>query len=314
MKTLLLTTVAAIGAWSSLVTGANAADIIEEPIYVAPPPPPPPVQTSGWYLRGDVGYNFKSKSDGHYDFYNVGFGNNGIDNTEHYDSITLKNSANFGVGVGYRVNGYFRTDLTVDYFRTGVEGSSKCGYLVEIGYLLDPTNNNCRYNDSSHASVWTTMANAYVDIGTYGRITPYIGAGLGFAHVKYDDMDNEISCGGGSCNGFPVYKGSHPGESSWRFASSLMAGASIDITHQLKFDAGYKYTRIAEGDAYGYDKADSAAGASGVQGKDHGFDIHTVRAGLRYEFGGSGIGKGKEPAPLYTAQDTVYAEPAPVYK
>lgn len=313
MKKMLMTTVAAIGAWS-MVVPANAADIIEEPVYVAPPAPVV-VQTSGWYLRGDIGYNFKSKTDGHYDFYNVGFGNDGVDNTEFYDDISLKGSANFGIGVGYRVTDHFRTDLTVDYFRTGVEGSSRCGYLVEIGYGLDPVNNNCRYDDSSHASVWTAMANAYVDIGTYGRITPYIGAGLGFAHVKYDDMENEISCGGGLCGTeTEIYHGTHPGESSWRFASSLMAGASVDITDQLKFDAGYKYTRIAKGDAYGYDDADRAAGADGVQGKDHGFNIHTVRAGLRYEFGGAGFGKGKEPAPLYTAQDTVYSEPAPVYK
>lgn len=324
MKTLLLTTVAAIGAWSAFAPAAMAADIIEEPVYVTPPAPVPVVQTSGWYLRGDIGYNFKSKSSGHYDFWNPGDTSplpyddlwvRGVDNTEHYDDITWKGNANFGVGVGYRVNDYFRTDLTLDYFRTGVSGSSKCAYLVEIGYGLDPTNNNCRYDDSSHASVWTAMANAYVDIGTYGRITPYIGAGLGFAHVKYDDMNNTISCGGGLCGSeTEIYHGTHPGESSWRFASSLMAGASVDITHQLKFDAGYKYTRIAGGKAFGYDEQDSANGASGVQGHDNGFNVHTVRAGLRYEFGGSGFGKGKEPAPLYTAQDTVYAEPAPIYK
>ncbi len=327
MKTLLLTTVAAIGALSFFATGANAADIIEEPIYVAPPPAP--VQTSGWYLRGDIGYNFKSKGSGYYDFWNPGDSPDysyddgwvrGIDNTEHYDDISWKGNANFGVGVGYRVNDYFRTDLTLDYFRAGVSGSSKCAYLVEINPNygpLDPTDNNCRYDDSSHASVWTAMANAYVDIGTYGRITPYIGAGLGFAHVKYDDMSNTISCGGSPCgSGDEVYHGTHPGESSWRFASSLMAGASIDITQQLKFDAGYKYTRIAGGKAFGYDENDTENGASGVQGHDNGFNVHTVRAGLRYEFGGSGFGKGKgkEPAPLYTAQDTVYAEPAPVYK
>ena len=48
--------------------------------------------------------------------------------------------------------------------------------------------------------------------------------------------------------------------------------------------------------------------------EDNGFNVHTVRAGLRYEFGGSaGFGKGKTPAPLYAAEDSVYAEPAPVY-
>ncbi|MCQ0990263.1 outer membrane protein [Jiella marina] len=325
MKKLLLTTVAALGAWSFAAPAAMAADIIEEPVYIAPPAPEPVVSHAGWYLRGDVGYNFKSKSSGDYDFWNPGDTSplpyddgwvRGIDHTEHYDEFSLRGSANFSAGVGYRFNKHFRTDLTVDYFKADMEGSSRCGYLVEIGYLLDPTNNDCRYNDSSSASVWTAMANAYVDIGTYGRITPYIGAGLGFAHVSYDEMKNSIDCTGGLCTGNGTYVGTHPGESSWRFASSLMAGATVDITKKLKFDAGYKYTRIAAGDAFGYDALDRSNGASGVQSRDHGFDIHTIKAGLRYEFGGGGVGfgkgKGKAPAPLYDEPAPIYAD-APTY-
>ncbi|WP_244400907.1 outer membrane protein [Aurantimonas manganoxydans] len=329
MKSRLLTTVALIGAVSSFSSFAKAADIIEEQPYFPPPAPVivEEVATGGWYLRGDVGYVFKSKTDGYYDFYNIGNTSpeaydddwvRGIDSTEHYDEISLKNSANFSIGAGYRVSDHFRTDLTVDYMRTGVSGSSKCAYLVEIGYGLDPTNNNCRYDDSSRASIWTTMANAYVDVGTYGKITPYIGAGLGFAHVKYDDMNNTISCDGGLCGSeTSIYKGVHKGESSWRFASSLMAGASVDITHKLKFDAGYRYTRISSGDAFAFDEQDRSFGASGVQGSDNGFNIHAVRAGLRYEFGGGGggfgKGKGKGVEPIY-ASTPLYEEPAPIYE
>ncbi|MBO0664059.1 porin family protein [Jiella sp. MQZ9-1] len=313
MNKFLSTAVAMIGVWAICVPAAHAADIIEQPSYVAPPAPAP-VETSGWYLRGDIGYNFKSKTSGYYNFYNVGFGDDGIDNVEHYDEIALKNSANFGAGLGYRFNDMFRTDLTLNYVRTGASGSSRCGYLVEVGYGLDPVTNDCRYSDASHASIWTAMANAYVDLGTYGGITPYIGAGLGAAHVKYDDVSNEISCGGGLCGTqTAIFRATHPGLSSWRFASSLMAGASVDITQNLKFDAGYKYTRIAGGRATGYDSVDTAAGASGTQGTDNGFNIHTVTAGLRYEFGGgTGFGKGKEPAPVY-ADAPVYQD-TPVYK
>ncbi|WP_102957595.1 outer membrane protein [Mangrovicella endophytica] len=267
-----------------------AADIIEEPIDIVEPLPEKP-DYSGWYIRGDVGYVFKSKTSGDYNFWNPGpLGGNptytqGIDNREFYDSFELKNTASFGVGAGYRFNDFVRADLTVDYFRTDVKGSSQCGYLVETGYLLDPVDNDCRYDDSSKATVWTTMANAYVDIGHYGIITPYVGAGAGFAYVKYDDLHNVISCNGEPCgNQTDIYIGEHGGETSWRFASSLMAGATFDLTDQLKLDAGYKYTRINEGDAFGYDGPDRETGASGVQTRDHGFDIHAIRAGLRYEF------------------------------
>ncbi|MEF2072814.1 outer membrane protein [Consotaella aegiceratis] len=262
------------------VPAAQAADVIEEPIYVEPVPPAP--DTSGWYIRGDVGYVFKSKTSGDYYFYNIP--NPGIDSHEVYDSIELQDTASFGGGLGYRFNEYLRTDATLDYFRTDVEGSSECSYLVEIGYGLDPVDNDCGYDDQAKADVWLAMANAYVDIGHFGMVTPYIGAGIGAAYVDYDDMTSTISCNGAACDASGIYSSTQPGESSWRFASSLMAGATFDITQQLKLDAGYRYTRINGGDAFGYDDEDAAAGASGVQGHDDGFDIHQVRAGLRYEF------------------------------
>ena len=318
MKTRLSTTVAAIGALSFFGTAAHAADLIQQPVYVPPAPVvEQPVSTSGWYLRGDVGYVFKNDTEGDYSFYNQYPGVQGVDDVFHYDSIKTDGAADFGVGVGYRFTDNLRMDATVDYFKADVKGSSDCISYVTAGMGL-AWDNDCHYDDSSKVAIWTALANAYVDLGTYGRFTPYIGAGLGFAHVKYDEMHNEMVCGSDpACAGQTNYVGTHEGQGSWRFASSLTAGATVDITHALKFDAGYRYTHINGGDAFGYDEADRSFGASGVQGRDHGFNIHTVRAGLRYEFGGgNGWGKGKEPvyaeAPLYT--EPAPLEPAPVYK
>lgn len=295
---------------SALVHQAHAADIIEAPVYVEPAPIP---AASGWYLRGDVGYVAKSESSGDYDFFNPDPLALGVDETVHYDKFETDGTASFGAGVGYRFTDQLRADVTVDYFKTDLRGSSECAYLVEVGYFLNPVNNDCRYDDTSKVAVWTTMANAYVDIAKYGRVTPYVGAGLGFAHVKYDEQRNEIVCGSSPSCAPENYVGYHEGESSWRFAASLSAGATIDLTQRLKLDAGYRYTRIAEGDAYGYDEKDRADGASGVQGRDHGFDIHAIRAGLRYEFGGAAL----HPAP-YHADTVSFAEPEsyaePVYK
>lgn len=294
---------------SSAALPALAADIVEEPVYVEPAPLP---VASGWYLRGDVGYVFESESSGDYGFFNPDPLALGIDEIVHYDEFKTESTASFGAGVGYRFTDHVRGDVTVDYFKADLRGSSECAYLVEVGYFLNPVDNDCRYDDTSKVSVWTTMANAYIDIAKYGRFTPYVGAGLGFSHVKYDRQRNEIVCGSsGSCPA-ENYVGYHEGESTWRFASSLMAGASIDLTERLKLDAGYRYTRIAEGDAYGYDEQDRAGGASGVQGRDHGFDIHAIRAGLRYEFGGAALGY-DEPAPVYAEPEpAIY--PEPIYK
>ena len=321
MKSRLLTTVALIGAVSSFSSFAKAADIIEEQPYFPPPAPVivEEVATGGWYLRGDVGYVFKSKTDGYYNGWNIDPGVQFVDDVFHYDSIETKGAASFGVGVGYRFTDHLRVDATVDYFRTDVDGRSNCNTQVQQSYNI-LANAGCYYDDSSKVSIWTALANAYVDLGTYGRITPYVGAGLGFAHVKYDDQTNEIVCGSNPNCPATNYVGVHAGKSSWRFASSLSAGASIDITHKLKFDAGYRYTRISGGDAFGYDELDRSFGASGVQGSDNGFNIHAVRAGLRYEFGGGGSdfggfgkGKGKAVEPIY-ASTPLYEEPAPIYE
>ncbi len=40
---------------------------------------------------------------------------------------------------------------------------------------------------------YSLLANAYVDLGTYGYITPYVGAGIGGTYVKWDKLRN-TSC------------------------------------------------------------------------------------------------------------------------
>lgn len=246
---------------------ANAADILE-PLPVAEPVPD---DYSGWYIRADAGYAFSSETDGSFRSYDAHTNQYGDD--FRYSSIKLDDSYSVGAGVGYRFAEHFRTDLAVDYYNFDVKGSSACAYSY---------GGDCRFNDTSDADIWTAMANAYVDLPYFGPITPYFGAGIGFANVSYGDMKNEVCSN--VCGDPNNYVGVHQGEDSWRFATALMAGASIDLTHSLALDVGYRYTRIYDGDAFEFDATDKLAGASGIQGKDNGFDLHTVRAGLRYSF------------------------------
>ncbi len=136
------------------------------------------------------------------------------------------------------------------------------------------------------------MANAYAELGTWHRITPYVGAGFGGAYFKWDDLNNNIS---GTVT-------THPGVSSWRFAWAVSAGASYCLSKHLKADAGYRFTRIAGGRQFEYQPE---AGP----GFDHGIDIHEGRLGLRYALGSGFEGCG-EPEPV------AYVPPPapPVYK
>lgn len=316
MKQRLLTTVAVLGLVSSFATIGHAADLIE-PAYIPPAPPPPVeiVSTSGWYLRGDVGYVFSHESEGDYRYVQRdGFTGQDFLQGQHYESFESDSAFYFGGGLGYRLNDFARFDVTADYFSSDLRGTTNC-----VGFA----STTCKFDDSASVDIWTVMANAYVDFYRSGRFSTYVGAGAGGAYVSYGDLKNKYSCdpsaavfSGGLCDSTFT----HEGYAKWRFAASLMAGATFDITDRLKFDAGYKYTRISSGDAFGFDEIDKSFGYSGVQGRDHGFDIHTIRAGLRYEFGGAdGYGFGKGKAPVY-AEAPLYNEPAldygsaPVYK
>ncbi|WP_094509213.1 outer membrane beta-barrel protein [Brucella thiophenivorans] len=244
---------------------------------------------SGWYLRGDIGYTAKSNSGGDWSFWNqYAPPYRGVDDTFNYDNISLKGGVSYAVGVGYRINEMLRSDLSLDYLRAGINGRTACPSYIKSSKGFNPVEDNCHYEDNSSANIWTAMANAYVDLPKINKaITPYLGAGIGAAYVKYDTWNTAEICNG--C----TYTSEKPGLDSWRFAMGLMAGLSYDLNDQFKLDLGYRYLRVNGGNAYGYDAADRSSvpfndgvtgpGASGAQAKDNGFNLHTVRVGLRYE-------------------------------
>ncbi|WP_273727956.1 outer membrane protein [Brucella gallinifaecis] len=158
----------------------------------------------------------------------------------------LNGSFVFGGGVGYQFTDYFRTDLTMDY-------STRSKFTSDY--------------DESKMSGLSALANAYVDLANFGGVTPYVGVGLGGTRVKWDDMvvttdGNELS-----------------GEADWRFTYAVMAGASVDLTHNLKLDAGYRFRHVNGGKMF---EGNQWVG----DGYDKGMNIHDVRVGLRYAFGG----------------------------
>ena len=124
------------------------------------------------------------------------------------------------------------------------------------------------------------MANAYLDLGTFAGFTPYVGGGVGAVNIDYDDIDVKSRCytGGNVCpNQADEFENDLKGENSWRFAYALTAGMSYDMTEALKLDVGYRYVDVDGGDAFGGDGEDFAS-----DGKDDGFDRHTIQAGIRY--------------------------------
>ncbi len=255
---------------------AFAADYVEPPVVEVPPP----VAYGGWYIRGDLDYHWASFRGADYITYGVTCCGEAVPGIGSFDTGSLKGGFSLGAGVGYQINNYFRTDLTADYlFDSDFDGST-------VGFCAGVV---CASSDHSSYSGWLLLANAYADIGTWYGFTPYVGAGIGGAHVRWDDLNNTI-------DGVSTV---HDGAENWRFAWALMAGTSYCLTNELKLDVGYRYSRISGGRMF---ELGSFAGSAGP-GFDDGFDVHEARAGLRYQFdGGSGC---VEPLP-YEPEQVVY--------
>ncbi|MGE8105034.1 outer membrane beta-barrel protein [Allorhizobium sp. NPDC080224] len=259
-KTILAVATAALLASSA----AYAADVYQpepQPVYVDAPEVAVS-EASGWYLRGDLGYSFNKLRGANY-FQ----GSNG--NQVDFATSSIKDSFWVGGGVGYQINSYLRTDLTFDYLTKADFNGSTRG---ECGFSATP----CTSSDVSSMRAYTLMANAYVDLGTYAYFTPYIGGGIGGSYVKWDKLRNTSCADNGTGCDATV---EHHGAGSWRFAYQLMAGASIDVTCNVKADLGYRFRHTAGGDMFGY-------ALNGGPGYDKGFHSHSLHAGARYVFGG----------------------------
>src|SRR5437773_1774516 len=195
----------AAGAATLLSQAAFAADMA-----IAPPPPmyaPPPVveDFGGWYLRGDIGFSNQrvKRLDNVLD----------ANNFTSVQNLGFNTAGIFGLGVGYRLNNWFRGDITGEYRgNSQFLGTDQITYLGGVG------------TDTYHAtkSEWVVLANAYVDLGTWWYVTPFIGAGVGGARVSIANFtDQSISnIGGGALPGLAF----GDNVSKWNFAWALHAG------------------------------------------------------------------------------------------
>ena len=153
---------------------------------------------SNWYIRGDIGISFDeapsiSLSSGAAPLPSLGPETHNTDFTG-------------GLGFGYRFNDYLRFDGTWDY-RPGPGGTRQttvfCPYgLIPVGfapdffgYLFNPAD-TCAGSTDVRQYNNTFLANGYVDLGTYGGFTPYVGGGVGFnmnvmtGNLNYYDTAN----------------------------------------------------------------------------------------------------------------------------
>lgn len=254
---------------------AAAADLYggmkDAPVYAQP------TSRGGWYARIDgawAAYNIGDVSIVDLGLVNApsDFYNNGGD---------VDNGWSIGGGVGRYFGGGFRGDLTLEH-RTSTKATGTAESCCDLGTETD-------------VDGLVGLANVYYDFNRGGRITPYIGAGLGFARLETDGGTLGCVTGCGVNFGDAEYEGS----SNTNLAVAAMAGLSVklrggeqtymggikdapvmvDSGRGLYLDVGYRFLHLGDVEA---GHAVQSNGNELEVGWDD-LNAHEVRFGLRYD-------------------------------
>jgi opacity protein-like surface antigen len=228
-------------------TGALGADL-RAPYSPAQNDDVPVEFGTGWYIRGDIAAA--------QDNANV-FGRTSL--------LGMKppNGWSAGLGAGYKFTNFLRADLTVDYrspvTTNGIAGTQTC--LVGTAPQRDPSTqaiigstpifDTCTGIARSRLNRTHVLANAYVDLGTWYRFTPYVGAGVG-VNVTYNksqlnwfmsnqDPYNITFTDQFSGTTFHEFMDTTHNGYRYNLAWAVMGGVAVDLTPHLKLDVGYRY-------------------------------------------------------------------------
>ena len=215
-------------------TATLAADLppLPRPVY----PAPVIVETGGWYLRGDVGVAWKR-----------------FDKFEHHqtnpafiwpaswriDQKDMADAAFVGFGIGYAWSNWLRFDFTGEY-------RMKEWFKV-IGSYTEFCTEGSRCFDiyEGHHSNWLFMANAYLDLGTWCGITPFVGVGIGSAYHQVTAF-SDLGLVTAASPGFGYAADSE--YKKWQMAWALHAGLTYNVTGNFKVEFAYRYLNFGSVD------------------------------------------------------------------
>jgi opacity protein-like surface antigen len=240
VKILGLASAAALLSTATLVsTAALAADL--------PPPQPPPVYAppvivGGWYLRGDVGVGAQSFTDFTHTQANPNFVWPASWQILQKD---VKSPAFVGFGVGYAWNNWARFDFTGE-FRANVPFRALGSFQGRADFCLPGGPDGTCFDvlEGNH-SAWVFLTNAYLDLGTWWCLTPFIGAGAGAArHTIHSVTDTGIIANG--TVGFGV--ADQDSFTKTNFAWALHAGVAYNVTNNVKIELAYRYLNMGNVD------------------------------------------------------------------
>ena len=135
--------------------------------------------------------------------------------------------------------------------------------------------NTYNHKFATELSVYSAMLNVYYDIDTGTKFTPYVGGGIGMAHLK-----NKTKVTGSTPAG-ALNLGSSESENN--FAWNIGAGVSYALNDKVSIDAGYRYSDYGNVKESVSQKVPGLGAPLNVDGK---YDVtsHEFLIGARYAF------------------------------
>jgi opacity protein-like surface antigen len=285
-----------------LLISAAAATMVGSAAFAADMPQPLPPQPQiayqpivveqpegAWYLRGDIGVGIMSQAD-------VVFLQNPLNDLNFAISHSSMGDTTFFMGgVGYEFNNWLRFDVTAEYrsrvpvnffgtytFAGGTFGDTYQGFLQSVVFL----------------------ANAYVDLGTWNCVTPFIGFGIGGARNEFADLtDTSFATPSGGA-GAGVGRDS----TNLNFAWALHAGLSYAVTQNFSVEFAYRYLDFGSVT----DTIDCAGGCNPDSYKLQNLTSQDFMLGFRWRFPIESAPMVVEQQPVMLQQAPVMAQPAPV--
>jgi opacity protein-like surface antigen len=263
-------------------TSAHAADMA-----VPPPPviiPPPCCSTgSGWYLRGDVGVGVQT-----FGSFNHGQTNPSFVWPASWTIVQqeIQDTSIFGGGIGYAWNNWLRFDVTGEY-RTKALMKTTGRYMGTSDFCPNTPFGvgSCFDNISGNLSSAVFLANAYVDLGTWWCLTPFIGAGVGTARNMLSGVQDQ----GIISSGFQGFGYTNSNSAQWNLAWDVTAGLTYNVNEFLKVDLSWRYLNMGSPQT-AVVNCQNTSPCVGAFYTLQNVSSQDFRVGLRWMFGAGGFG------------------------
>jgi len=213
------------------------------------------------YARLDLGYG-KVLSSGRGNLFAGDTGFNGDKKDQLGESVAVGGGA--GVKLPFEMGPLsFRADVTGSY-RPDF-GGLRSGTLPGGGDTL--------HTDLKVANT-TALANVYADYATGGKVTPFVGLGLGAAWNRVSAMNLVQSDG--------TQVGSQAGKTETNFAWSLTTGVGIAVLPSVSLDLAYRYLdagKVKTGSVFSSPSGDAYSAPNHAA-----LLAHELSVSLRYSF------------------------------